>query len=58
MVITKTAKRDVAFKAAKISDSVLERQSAGVTYDAWTNRSGYTLNEKDILEDLGYKADY
>ena len=34
MVITKTAKRDVAFKAAKISDSVLERQSAGVTYDA------------------------
>ena len=54
MVIAKTASRNVAFKAARLGDSIFDRQSEILmTEDVTVNSSSH---EEDF-DDVGYNAD-
>ena len=54
MVIAKTASRNVTFKAAKLGDSIFERQSDILMTEAVTVNS--SSHEED-LDDVGCNAD-
>ena len=55
MLIAKLANRDVAFKASKINELLLAAQSVILTREAPELLS--SLDDEEVLEDLGYKAD-
>ena len=54
MVIAKTASRNVAFKAARLGDSIFERQSEILMTQAVT--VNFSSHEED-LDDVGCNAD-
>ena len=55
MVIAKTASRNVAFKSAKLAESVFAGQSDVLISQVATE--GLSSDEADHLEDLGRNAD-
>ena len=56
MIIAKTASKNVAFKAAKLGDSIFERQSEILMTEAATVNSRSPSHEED-LDDVGCNAD-
>ena len=54
MVIAKTASRNVAFKAARLGDSIFDRQSKILRTEAAQVNS---LSHKEDFDDVGCKAD-
>ena len=57
MAIAKTASRNVAFKVAKMRDSVMEDQDELIIRNSESEELGSVVNAKDVLEDLGLNAD-
>ena len=57
MVIAKTAGRNVAFKAARMRDAIMQDQDELITRD--TNFEGVAVvaNDRANLEDVGCNAD-
>ena len=52
MVITKTASRNVAFKAARLGDLIFDRQSEILRTEAVNSPS-----HEEEFDDVGYNAD-
>ena len=57
MAIAKTASRNVAFKVAKMRDSIMEDQDELIIRNSESEELGLDVNAKDVLEDLGHNAD-
>ena len=57
MAIAKTASRNVAFKVAKMRDSIMEDQDDLIIRKPECDELGSELNAKAALEDVGYNAD-
>ena len=57
MAIAKTASRNVAFKVAKMRDSIMEDQDDLMIRKSECDELGSELNAKAALEDVGYNAD-
>ena len=59
MAIAKTASRNVAFKVAKMRDSIMEDQDDLILIIRKPERDelGSELNAKAALEDVGHNAD-
>ena len=57
MAIAKTASRNVAFKVAKMRDSIMEDQDELIIRNSESEELGLDANAKDVLEDLGHNAD-
>ena len=57
MAIAKTASRNVAFKVAKMRDSIMEDQDELIIRKSECDELGSELNAKAALEDVGHNAD-
>ena len=57
MAIAKTASRNVAFKVAKMRDSIMEDQDELIIRNSESEELGLDANAKDALEDVGHNAD-
>ena len=57
MAIAKTASRNVAFKVAKMRDSIMEDQEELITRKSECEDLGSEVNAKAVLEDVGHNAD-
>ena len=57
MAIAKTASRNVAFKVAKMRDSIMEDQDDLIVRKPERDEVGSELNAKAALEDVGHNAD-
>ena len=57
MAIAKTASRNVAFKVAKMRDSIMEDQDDLIIRKSECDELGSEVNAKAALEDVGYNAD-
>ena len=57
MVITKTASRNVAFKAARLSESVLESQDEVITRKSVSEETEMDDDKQAASDDTGYNAD-
>ena len=57
MAITKTASRNVAFKVAKMRDSIMEDQDELIIRKSECEELGLEANTKAVLEDVGHNAD-
>ena len=56
MTVTKTASRNVAFKASRMSEAVLESQDDVITRKPKRQETG-SDDDKQALDDIGYNAD-
>ena len=57
MDIDKTASRNVAFKVAKMRDSIMEDQEDLIKRKSESEEIGLEANTKAVLEDVGHNAD-
>ena len=57
MAITKMASRNMAFKVARMRDSIMEGQDENIMRKSESEEVGLEDDNKTILEDVGYKAD-
>ena len=57
MAIAKTASRNVAFKVAKMRDSVMEDQDDLILRKPECDEVGSELNANAAVEDVGHNAD-
>ena len=57
MAIAKTASRNVAFKVAKMRDSIMEDQDELIMRKLECEELGLEANAKAVLEDVGHNAD-
>ena len=57
MAIAKTASRNVAFKVAKMRDSIMEDQDELIIRKSESEELGLEANAKAALEDVGHNAD-
>ena len=57
MAIAKTASRNVAFKVAKMRDSIMEDQDELIIRKSECEELGLEVNAKAVLEDVGHNAD-
>ena len=57
MAIAKTASRNVAFKVAKMRDSIMEDQDELIICNSECEELGLEANAKAALEDVGHNAD-
>ena len=57
MAIAKTAGRNVAFKVAKMRDSIMEDQDELIIRKSECEELGLEANAKAALEDVGHNAD-
>ena len=57
MAIAKAASRDVAFKAAKARESIMEDQDEPLTRKSEREEVGLEANNEAALEDVGRSAD-
>ena len=57
MAIAKTASRNVAFKVAKMRDSIMEDQDDLILRKPECDEVGSELNAKAAVEDVGHNAD-
>ena len=57
MAIAKTGSRNVAFKVAKMRDSIMEDQDDLIIRKPECDELGSELNAKAALEDVGHNAD-
>ena len=57
MAIAKTASRNVAFKAAKMRESIMEDQDEFLIRKSEYEEVGLETNNKTLLEDVGQNAD-
>jgi len=57
MAIAKTASRNVAFKVAKMRDSIVEDQDELIIRKSECEELGLEANTKAVLEDVGLNAD-
>ena len=57
IIIAKTASRNVAFKVAKMRDSIMEDQDDLIVRKPECDEVGSELNAKAALEDVGHNAD-
>ena len=57
MAIAKTASRNVAFKVAKMRDSIMEDQDELIIRKSECEELGLEANTKAVLEDVGHNAD-
>ena len=57
MAIAKTASRNVAFKVAKMRDSIMEDQDDLIVRKPECDEVGSEVNTKAALEDVGHNAD-
>ena len=57
MAIAKTASRNVAFKVAKMRDSIMEDQDELMIRKSECEELGLEANTKAVLEDVGHNAD-
>ena len=55
--IAKTAGRNVAFKVAKMRDSIMEDQDELIIRKSECEELGLEANSKAVLEDVGHNAD-
>ena len=55
--ITKTASRSVAFKVARMRESIMEDQDEFIIRDSGREEVGSEANNRAALEDIGYNAD-
>ena len=56
MAIAKTASRNVAFKVAKMRDSIMEDQDELIIRKSERKELGSEANSEAVLEDLGLRA--
>ena len=56
IIISKTANRNVAFKASRMSESVLESQDEAITRNPKREETEND-DDKQALDDIGYNAD-
>ena len=57
MAIAKTASRNVAFKVAKMRDSIMEDQDELIIRKSECEELGLEANNKAVLQDVGNNAD-
>ena len=57
MAIAKTASRNVAFKVAKMRDSIMEDQDDLILRKPECDEVGSELNANAAVEDVGHNAD-
>ena len=57
MAIAKTASRNVAFKVAKMRDSIMEDQDDLIVRKPECDEVGSELNANAAVEDVGHNAD-
>ena len=57
MAIAKTASRNVAFKVAKMRESIMEDQDEFLIRKSECEEVGLETNNKAALEDVGQNAD-
>ena len=57
MAIAKTASRNVAFKVAKMRDSIMKDQDELIIRKSECEELGLEANAKAALEDVGHNAD-
>ena len=57
MAIAKTTSRNVAFKVAKMRDSIMEDQDELIIRKSESEELGLEANAKAALEDVGHNAD-
>ena len=57
MAIAKTASRNVAFKVAKMRESVMKDQDEFLIRKSECEEVGLETNNKALLEDIGQNAD-
>ena len=57
MAIAKTASRNVAFKVAKMRESIMEDQDEFLIRKSEYEEVGLETNNKAVLEDVGQNAD-
>ena len=57
MAIAKTASRNVAFKVAKMRDSIMEDQDELIIRKSECEELGLEANAKAVLEDVEHNAD-
>ena len=54
MVIAKTASRNVAFKVARMRESIMEDQDGFIMRKSDVKEAGSDVTDKTTLEDIGY----
>ena len=57
MVINKTASRNVAFKVARMSESIMESQDELIIREPACYEAGLEDDKQAALDDIGYNAD-
>ena len=57
MAIAKTASRNVAFKVARMMESILEDQDELIIRKSDCEKVGLEANNEAALEDIGHNAD-
>ena len=57
MAIAKTASRNVAFKVARMRESIMEDQDELITRKSDCEEVGLEANNEAALEDIGHNAD-
>ena len=57
MVIAKTASRNVAFKVARMRESIMEDQDEFIMRKSGGDEAGSEASDKAALEDIGHNAD-
>ena len=57
MAIAKTASRNVAFKVARMRQSIMEGQDELIIRKSDTKEVALEDDNQDVLDDLGYNAD-
>ena len=56
MAIAKTASRNVAFKVARMRESIMEDQDVFIIRDSGREEVGSEANNRAALEDIGYRV--
>ena len=57
MVIAKTASRNLAFKVARMRESIMENQDEFIMRKSDVEEAGSEGSDKTALEDVGHNAD-
>ena len=57
MAITKTASRNVAFKVARMRESIMEGQDELIMRKSDSEEVGLEDDNQAVLDDLGYNSD-
>ena len=57
MAIAKTASRNVAFKVARMRESIMEDQDEFIIRNLGRDEAGSKVNNRAALEDVGYNTD-